>query len=118
MYPSTSLFIAVGQFAIVVLVLFSYPLQVHPCRNCLDKIFHTKDVIKQVTAAATAAEDDALPEVDDDHAAGEMSMLKHVLLTTAIVMSGFTIAFFVNDLQLGAQRFSSSLPILLLAPNS
>ncbi|KAJ7464531.1 transmembrane amino acid transporter protein-domain-containing protein [Mycena latifolia] len=99
MYPSTSLFIAVGQLAIVILVLFSYPLQVHPCRNCLDKIFHAKEVLKQVTAAA-AAEDDVLPEVDDDHAAGEMSALKHVLLTTAIVVSGFTIAFFVNDLQL------------------
>jgi amino acid permease len=44
MYPSTSLFIAVEQAAIVVLVLFSYPLQVHPCRNCLDKIFHAGDV--------------------------------------------------------------------------
>ncbi|KAJ6530041.1 transmembrane amino acid transporter protein-domain-containing protein [Mycena vulgaris] len=97
MYPSTSLFIAVGQLAIVILVLFSYPLQVHPCRNCLDKIFHAGDVIKQATAAAS---DDASPEVDDDHAASEMSPLKHVLLTTAIVVSGFTIAFFVNDLQL------------------
>ncbi|KAJ7699026.1 transmembrane amino acid transporter protein-domain-containing protein [Mycena rosella] len=103
MYPSTSLFIAVGQLAIVILVLFSYPLQVHPCRNCLDKIFHATEVIKQAEAAASAAsiaEDDDLPEVDADHAAGEMSPLKHTLLTTAIVVSGFTIAFFVNDLQL------------------
>ncbi|KAJ7117491.1 transmembrane amino acid transporter protein-domain-containing protein [Mycena epipterygia] len=99
MYPSTSLFIAVGQLAIVILVLFSYPLQVHPCRNCLDKIFHADAVIKQATVADTAAEDD-VPEVDDDHAAGEMSALKHTLLTTAIVASGFTIAYFVNDLQL------------------
>ncbi|KAJ7149759.1 transmembrane amino acid transporter protein-domain-containing protein [Mycena crocata] len=96
MYPSTSLFIAVGQLAIVVLVLFSYPLQVHPCRNCLDKIFHAKEVLKQVAVA----EDEDLPEVDDDHAAGEMSALKHTLLTSAIVVCGFTIAFFVNDLQL------------------
>ncbi|KAJ7887939.1 transmembrane amino acid transporter protein-domain-containing protein [Mycena leptocephala] len=99
MYPSTSLFIAVGQLAIVVLVLFSYPLQVHPCRNCLDKIFHA-EVVKQVVAAAEEEDPDALPEVDDDHAAGEMSTLKHSLLTTAIVASGFTIAFFVNDLQM------------------
>ncbi|KAJ7289179.1 transmembrane amino acid transporter protein-domain-containing protein [Mycena rebaudengoi] len=99
MYPSTSLFIAIGQLAIVVLVLFSYPLQVHPCRNCLDKIFHAGDVVKQVAAM----DPDALTEpdaLDDDHAAPEMSTLKHTLLTTAIVVSGFTIAFFVNDLQL------------------
>jgi len=100
MYPSTSLFIAVGQAAIVVLVLFSYPLQVHPCRNCLDKIFHAGEVVKQVRAAAEEEDPDALPEVDDDHAAGEMSALKHTVLTAAIVVSGFTIAFFVNDLQL------------------
>ncbi|KAJ7625623.1 transmembrane amino acid transporter protein-domain-containing protein [Roridomyces roridus] len=97
MYPSTSLFIAIGQLAIVILVLFSYPLQVHPCRNCLDKIFHAAEV-KPVTPVLS--EDDDMPKVDDDHAAGEMSPLKHFLLTTAIVASGFTVAYFVNDLQL------------------
>ncbi|KAF7356256.1 Aa-trans domain-containing protein [Mycena venus] len=88
MYPSTSLFIAVGQAAIVVLVLFSYPLQV---------------VARKQVRAVVDDEDedpDALPEVDDDHAAGEMSPLKHTILTAAIVISGFTIAFFVNDLQM------------------
>ena len=45
MYPSTSLFIAVGQLAIVILVLFSYPLQVHPCRNCLDKVVSDGDAL-------------------------------------------------------------------------
>ncbi|KAJ6581994.1 vacuolar amino acid transporter 5 [Mycena capillaripes] len=98
MYPSTSLFIAIGQLAIVILVLFSYPLQVHPCRNCLDKIFHAGEVAAKPVVVADDDED--VPEVDDDHAAGEMSALKHTLLTTAIVVSGFTIAFFVNDLQL------------------
>jgi amino acid permease len=103
MYPSTSLFIAVGQAAIVVLVLFSYPLQVHPCRNCLDKIFHAGDV-KAVKAAVTPGEEEDEDDgegVDEDHAGGEMSALKHTLLTAAIVVSGFTIAFFVNDLQMG-----------------
>ncbi|KAJ7314363.1 transmembrane amino acid transporter protein-domain-containing protein [Mycena albidolilacea] len=102
MYPSTSLFIAVGQAAIVVLVLFSYPLQVHPCRNCLDKIFHAGDVkaVKAVAAPGEEEEEDDEEAVDEDHAGGEMSPLKHTLLTAAIVVSGFTIAFFVNDLQM------------------
>ncbi|CAK5273800.1 unnamed protein product [Mycena citricolor] len=98
MYPSTTLFVAVGQLAIVILVLFSYPLQVHPCRNCLDKIFHTgSHEIKTVATPSDEGDDDAF---DEDHAGGEMSTLKHTLLTTAIVVSGFSIAFFVNDLQL------------------
>src|SRR5271170_6529417 len=29
----------IGRAAIVVLMLFSYPLQAHPCRGSLDKIF-------------------------------------------------------------------------------
>ncbi|KAF7309191.1 Aa-trans domain-containing protein [Mycena kentingensis (nom. inval.)] len=103
MYPSTSLFIAIGQLAIVVLVLFSYPLQVHPCRNCLDKIFHSGQhaPIKASPAPGDVADDDdELDALDDDHAAGEMSLVKHTLLTSAIIISGFTIAYFVNDLQM------------------
>lgn len=95
MYPSTSLFIAVGQLAIAILVMFSYPLQVHPCRNCLDKVFHMGHVVKAVTEGEEG-------EVEDEHGGSpDMSPLKHVLLTIAIVVSGFTIAYFVDDLQMG-----------------
>jgi len=92
MYPSTSLFIAVGQLAIAILVMFSYPLQVHPCRNCLDKVFHLGHVVKA---------DGEEEEVDDGHGGSpDMSPLKHLLLTVVIVASGFTIAYFVDDLQM------------------
>ncbi|KAH8550289.1 transmembrane amino acid transporter protein-domain-containing protein [Umbelopsis sp. PMI_123] len=36
-YPA-SLFVTGGRVAIVILVLLSYPLQCHPCRNSLDKV--------------------------------------------------------------------------------
>lgn len=39
MYPSTSLFVCFGRVSIIVLTIFSYPLQVHPCRASLDKVF-------------------------------------------------------------------------------
>ncbi|KAF9054505.1 transmembrane amino acid transporter protein-domain-containing protein [Panaeolus papilionaceus] len=102
MYPSTTLFIAFGQLAIVVLVLFSYPLQVHPCRNCLDKVFHhSKTVAKSADAGGAEDEDEVVPEIEgDEHAHTEMSRFKHVVLTTAIIVSGFTIAFLVDDLEL------------------
>jgi len=90
MYPSTSLFIAVGQLAIAILVLFSYPLQVQPCRNCLDKVFHFGSV-------GDKAEDEA---VEDEHGAGDMTPLKHTLLTTAVVTGGFMIAYFVDNLEI------------------
>lgn len=108
MYPSTTLFVALGQFAIVVLVLFSYPLQVHPCRNCLDKVFASTDFA--AGKVITPPEDD---DDDDDedgttietellHGGGaDMTPLKHTLLTSGIVVFGFLTAYIVDDLQLG-----------------
>ncbi|THH32498.1 hypothetical protein EUX98_g1671 [Antrodiella citrinella] len=96
MYPSTSIFIAVGQLAIAILVMFSYPLQVHPCRNCLDKVFHAGHVAHKISPTG---EDEI--EVEDEHGGSpDMSPLKHTLLTVAIVASSFTIAYFVDDLQM------------------
>lgn len=41
-------------------------------------------------------------EAEDEHGGSpDMSPLKHTLLTLAIVISGFTIAYFVDDLQMG-----------------
>ena len=100
MYPATSLFVAIGQLAIVILVLFSYPLQVHPCRNCLDKVFHPS----HLAAYAKPAEEGEEEEIEfegNEHGHGEMSTFKHVVLTSAIIASGFSIAYFVDDLQLG-----------------
>jgi len=99
MYPSTSLFIAVGQLAIVILVLFSYPLQVHPCRNCLDKVFHDGKVLVAKRRGVDVGEEDE-EDFEDEHGPHEMSPLKHTLLTMGIIACGFTVAYFVNDLQL------------------
>jgi len=93
MYPSTSLFIAVGQLAIVVLITFSYPLQVQPCRTCLDKVFHGGVLVKR-----GLGEDEDDP---DEHAGGDMTMLKHSLLTGGILLLGFIIAYNMDDLRLG-----------------
>ncbi|KAL0953758.1 hypothetical protein HGRIS_004947 [Hohenbuehelia grisea] len=99
MYPSTSLFIAVGQLAIVVLVLFSYPLQVHPCRNCLDKVFHAGEVPVKAPSADEEDEEDEGENLDEAPS-HEMSPLKHTVLTAAVITGSFTIAYIVDDLRL------------------
>lgn len=101
MYPASSLFIAVGQLAIVILVLVSYPLQVHPCRNCLDKVFHAGQVHKPLATVEQAEQD----MEDEAHGSPDMSPLKHTVLTTAIIASGFAIAYFVDDLRMGERLF-------------
>ncbi|KAJ4469594.1 transmembrane amino acid transporter protein-domain-containing protein [Lentinula aciculospora] len=93
MYPPTSLFVAIGQVAIVILVLFSYPLQVHPCRNCLDKVFHAGESVKP-------ADDEGAEVETDDHGSGDMSHTKHTILTLAIIAATFTIAYLVDDLKI------------------
>jgi Transmembrane amino acid transporter protein len=101
MYPATSIFIAVGQLAIAILVLFSYPLQVHPCRNCLDKVFHFGESLNAVKPIVHGDEEEEDDDDDDDHSHSEMSKTKHFWLTMAIVASGFMIALMVDDLQIG-----------------
>lgn len=119
MYPSTTLFVALGQFAIVVLVLFSYPLQVHPCRNCLDKVFTLKDLGagKVVTSIEDEDDEDDATTVEEEllHGGGaDMTPLKHSLLTSSIVAFGFLIAYVVDDLRLGelARHYLVLTPLL------
>jgi len=40
-------------------------------------------------------------EVIDDHPNKELSTLSHTLLTTMIIVSGFMIAYMIDDLRLG-----------------
>ncbi|ELU43692.1 vacuolar amino acid transporter 5 [Rhizoctonia solani AG-1 IA] len=102
MYPSTTIFIAIGQFAIVIMVMFSYPLQVHPCRGCLDKVIGGKkvDTPSSETQSLDEAEQDEAEALDPHGSHGKMSKARHVALTSAIVGFGFAIAYFVDDLQL------------------
>ncbi|KAK2463582.1 hypothetical protein APHAL10511_004333 [Amanita phalloides] len=103
MYPSTSLFIAIGQLAIVVLVLFSYPLQVHPCRYCLDKVFDFghHQTAKRITEDESDSDSDSDSDtVEEAHGESDMSTTKHVLLTSGILVLGFTISLVVDNLEM------------------
>ncbi|SJX62615.1 uncharacterized protein SRS1_10811 [Sporisorium reilianum f. sp. reilianum] len=70
MYPSTSLFVCFGRVSIIVLTIFSYPLQVHPCRASLDKVFSKASRRQQILddAAASAI---AIPEEDEHQENGD-----------------------------------------------
>jgi len=84
--------------------------QVHPCRNCLDKVFHFGSTGPKVAASG---DDDNVEDID--HAGAEMSPLKHTLLSWVIIASTFTIAYLVDDLQMGEWRMARGcldLPIL------
>jgi len=119
MYPATSIFIACGQLAIVLLVLFSYPLQVHPCRNCLDKIVDAATPSRKpfVSNGAPSGEREPLIQQEEEstdpdhllHESKETGLFRHIVLTSAVIVSGFAVAYFVSSLQLGMRTLYVSI---------
>lgn len=75
MYPH-SILVSICQLALVVLVLFSYPLQVHPARSSLDKAIFP-------------------PSADDesgDHDSAEIPLGRFVVETSFILLTTFLIS--------------------------
>lgn len=122
MYPSTSLFVCFGRVSIVILTLCSYPLQVHPCRAALDKVFsrtqHDRPSLPILGNGDAGYSDGQDDEVDQGNGSahqalltpvaepaatvgqGEMSLQRLCVLTGIILTSTFVIALCVDDLGL------------------
>jgi amino acid permease len=69
-----------GQLAIAFLVLFSYPLQCHPCRNSLDKVI-----------PYSSEEEASLPYIPSG---------RFTAITVGIMASSYLIAISVSDLSI------------------
>ncbi|ETS59511.1 hypothetical protein PaG_06430 [Moesziomyces aphidis] len=123
MYPSTSLFVCFGRVSIIILTIFSYPLQVHPCRASLDKVFSRASRRQQILDAAASAallpdeQDDEIEPYRDDEDADtppvngraaqqmvedddEIPLGKWCLMTAGILSTTFIISLLVDDLSI------------------
>lgn len=71
MYPSSSIFVAVGRLSIVLLTIFSYPLQVHPCRAAIEKVIYPPRSGVELPAGDEdeddSADEDRQGGAEDDH---------------------------------------------------
>ncbi|KAF1805251.1 transmembrane amino acid transporter protein-domain-containing protein [Mucor lusitanicus] len=85
MYPQ-SYFVAYGRLAIVILVIFSYPLQAHPCRASIDKIIDSFHRQKQ------------LPQQQDAVIVNHTK--RHLIVTTCIVVATYLVAITISQLDL------------------
>jgi amino acid permease len=83
MYPPAAAS-TIGRAAIVVLVMFSYPLQVHPCRASLDAVF------KWRPGRARG------PRVGQGE---EMSDARFAVVTTGIIVASYVVAMTVHSLE-------------------
>ncbi|KAI9311425.1 transmembrane amino acid transporter protein-domain-containing protein [Dichotomocladium elegans] len=80
-YDPQSTFVAGGRLAIVILVVFSYPLQAHPCRASLDKILAWFN-----------------PKTRGHKVPPPPSALKFYVMTTWILVFSYLIAITVSEL--------------------
>ena len=90
----------IGKAAIVILVLFSIPLQVHPCRASLDAVVKWRPNRSQL-ASGRPASPGLAPAVAPrgDHGSGStMSDTRFAVLTTLILTLAYITALSVNSL--------------------
>ncbi|KAI8925385.1 transmembrane amino acid transporter protein-domain-containing protein [Entophlyctis helioformis] len=94
MYPAGNL-VTCGQFAIVLLVLLSYPLQCHPGRACLDKVVSTH--LAAATPASTATASAAAVSTSFT-APGHIPTRRFVSLTVGLLVASYLVAVSVSNL--------------------
>ncbi|KAK0654982.1 transmembrane amino acid transporter protein-domain-containing protein [Cercophora newfieldiana] len=107
MYP-TSIPSTIAKAAIVILVTFSIPLQVHPCRASIDAVLRwrpNKTPRSQLSGASTPGNQPLLPSsatptVTDNHGAPVLAMseLRFALITSGILILSYITALNVSSL--------------------
>lgn len=97
----------IGRAAIVVLVMFSYPLQVHPCRASLDAVTkwrpirNTQELTPATSSRGSPSRNSLLGgrKVPIQRATtDEMSEVRFAVLTTLIIILSYIVAMTVSSL--------------------
>lgn len=95
----------IGRAAIVVLVMFSYPLQVHPCRASVDAVSKwrpaTRGRSQELTPASGSPSRSSLltpTKVPIRTKTEDMSELRFAIITTAIIILSYIVAMTVSSL--------------------
>lgn len=97
MYPP-GLYATIGRAAIVILVMFSYPLQVHPCRASVDAVLHWRP---KSSSVGNDGSPHRLPLLGPrgNRNREQMSDLRFALITTSILILSYIVAITVSSLE-------------------
>lgn len=103
MYPNSPS-ANVGRVAIIILILFSYPLQAHPCRASLDKIIVSiqrgwEKVETPLSRTNSVAGSLRSLSSNGEGRRQEMSELRWTILTTFILVTSYLVAMAVSSLE-------------------
>lgn len=98
MYPP-SFSSTVARAAIVVLIVFSYPLQAHPCRASIDAVLNWRWNSKSSTSstATSPQRNPLIPRVKKPRE--EMSDIRFAAITTVILVLSYIVAMTVSSLE-------------------
>src|ERR1700761_7427537 len=88
----------IGRAAIVVLVMFSYPLQVHPCRASVDAVINWRPQ-RRASPAPSATSSPPLRPTIAAPKKGDMSDVRFAILTAAIIIASYLVAMTVSSLE-------------------
>ncbi|KAL2801133.1 transmembrane amino acid transporter protein-domain-containing protein [Aspergillus keveii] len=99
MYPP-GLWATIGRAAIVILVMFSYPLQCHPCRASVDAVLRWRPRPSASTNEGSPHRHPLLPGVPRGSRTQEaMSDLRFSIITTSILILSYIVAMTVSSLE-------------------
>jgi len=99
MYP-TAAASTIGRLAIVILVMFSYPLQIHPCRASIDACLKWRPRRRETTEGSPSR--NSLISTGPKPAAAartEMSDYRFAVVTTVLIICSFITAMTVSSLE-------------------
>ncbi|UPX10583.1 uncharacterized protein EKO05_0001234 [Ascochyta rabiei] len=99
MYP-TAAAATIGRFAIVILVMFSYPLQIHPCRASLDACAKWRPRRRSPSSREGSPTRHSLVGNEAAKPKVEMSDMRFAIVTTILIVLSFVTAMTVSSLSL------------------
>ncbi|KAI4162964.1 MAG: hypothetical protein LQ342_003475 [Letrouitia transgressa] len=89
----------IGKAAIVVLVMFSYPLQVHPCRASVDAVLKWRPIRSSDSNASPSRLATLLPSKTTSQRSDAMGETRFAAITTAIIVLSYIVAMTVSSLE-------------------
>ncbi|KAF1988867.1 hypothetical protein K402DRAFT_391565 [Aulographum hederae CBS 113979] len=103
MYPP-SVASTIGRAAIVILVMFSYPLQVHPCRASVDAVLKWRPMKRQAHQSSDNSPSPSRSTLLSGAPAArppsaEMSDIRFAAITTAVIVLSYIVAMTVSSLE-------------------
>jgi amino acid permease len=98
MYPP-SVYATIGRAAIVMLVVFSYPLQCHPCRASVDAVLKWRPRPQQVNHTEGSPHRHPLLGPRGNRMPEPMSDMRFSIITTTILILSYIVAMTVSSLE-------------------